>query len=193
MTERERLPYRPCVGVMLLNMHGHVFVGRRADHADAPEGAGTWWQMPQGGLDEGEDPEAGARRELQEETGVRSARFIARTRHWYTYDLPVELRPRAWGGRFRGQRQKWFVARFTGADAEVALVRPGHPQEFDQWRWAPYWEPVREVIYFKRPVYARALEELSSLAFPQGRPALPPWWDKVTARGGHRGASAPAH
>ena len=91
-----------------------------------------------------------------------------------------------------GQKQRWFLLRMKSAAVLFDFGRTSEP-EFDQWRWAPYWEPVREVIYFKRPVYARALEELSPLAFPQGRPALPPWWDKVTARGGHRVASAPAH
>jgi putative (di)nucleoside polyphosphate hydrolase len=164
MTERERLPYRPCVGVMLLNTHGHVFVGRRADHADAPEGAGTWWQMPQGGLDEGEDPEAGARRELQEETGVRSARFIARTRHWHTYDLPSELLGVAWEGRYRGQKQMWFAARFEGEDSEIDIgPRAGHEQEFDAWRWVKMAELLELVVPFKREVYASVIGEFGPL------------------------------
>ena len=164
MTERERLPYRPCVGVMLLNAHGLVFVGRRADHADAPEGVGTWWQMPQGGLDEGEDPEAGARRELQEETGVRSARFIARTRHCYTYDLPSELLGVAWGGRYRGQKQMWFAARFEGEDSEIDIgPRAGHEQEFDAWRWVKMAELPGLVVPFKREVYASLIGEFGPL------------------------------
>ena len=164
MTERERLPYRPCVGVMLLNTHGHVFVGRRADHADAPEGAGTWWQMPQGGLDEGENPEVGARRELQEETGVRSARFIARTRDWYTYDLPSELLGIAWEGRYRGQKQMWFAARFEGEDSEIDIgPREGHEQEFDAWQWVQMAELPQLVVPFKREVYASVIGELGPL------------------------------
>ena len=164
MTERERLPYRPCVGVMLLNAQGHVFVGRRADRAGAPEGVGTWWQMPQGGIDEGEDPEAGARRELQEETGVRNARFIARTRNWYTYDLPSELLGVAWGGRYRGQKQMWFAARFEGEDGEIDIgPRAGHEQEFDAWRWVKMAELPGLVVPFKREVYTSVIGEFSPL------------------------------
>jgi putative (di)nucleoside polyphosphate hydrolase len=164
MTEREGLPYRPCVGVMLLNAQGRVFVGRRADRAGAPEGVGTWWQMPQGGLDVGEDPEAGARRELQEETGVRSARFIARTRDWYTYDLPSELLGVAWEGRYRGQKQMWFAARFEGEDSEIDIgPRAGHEQEFDAWRWVPLAELPALVVPFKREVYTSVIRELGPL------------------------------
>ena len=165
MTEKERLPYRPCVGIMLLNREGHAFVGRRADSSDAPEGAGTWWQMPQGGLDEGEDPETAARRELAEETGVRSARFVARTRDWLTYDLPNALVGIAWEGRYRGQKQIWFAARFEGADSEIDLgPREGHEQEFDAWRWATLEELPSLVVPFKRKVYRRVIEELGALA-----------------------------
>ena len=116
MTEKEGLPYRPCVGVMVLNTEGRVFVGRRADHEGEPEGKGTWWQMPQGGLDPGEDPEEAARRELAEETGIRSVRMLGRTRDWLTYDLPAELIGVAWHGRYRGQKQMWYAARFEGED-----------------------------------------------------------------------------
>ena len=129
--QSELLSYRPCVGVMVLNRDGRVWIGRRPDAPAEPEGPGAWWQMPQGGIDASEDPAKAALRELEEETGIRSVEIIAESPGWYTYDLPVELRPRAWGGRYRGQKQKWFAARFTGSDDEVALVRPGHPQEFD--------------------------------------------------------------
>ena len=164
MTEREGLPYRLCVGVMLLNGQGQVFVGRRADRPDAPEGMGTWWQMPQGGLDEGEEPEAAARRELAEETGVRSARFIGRTRDWHRYDLPAELVGVAWEGRYRGQKQMWFAARFEGDESEIDLgPREGHEQEFDAWRWVKVAELSGLVVPFKREVYDSVIEELGPL------------------------------
>jgi putative (di)nucleoside polyphosphate hydrolase len=164
MTEREGLPYRPCVGVMLVNSEDHVFVGRRADHAEAPEGAGTWWQMPQGGLDEGEDPEAAARRELQEETGVHTVRFLARTRDWLTYDLPAELLGIAWAGRYRGQKQMWFAARFEGRESEIDIgPREGHDQEFDAWRWVALEELPALVVPFKRKVYTSVIREFGPL------------------------------
>jgi putative (di)nucleoside polyphosphate hydrolase len=164
MTDREGLPYRPCVGVMLVNSEDRVFVGRRADHAEAPEGAGTWWQMPQGGLDEGEDPEAAARRELREETGVRSISVIAHTRDWLAYDLPPHLVGIAWEGRYRGQKQMWFAARFEGPESEIDIgPREGHEQEFDAWRWAPLAELPTLVVPFKRKVYASVIGEFGPL------------------------------
>jgi putative (di)nucleoside polyphosphate hydrolase len=164
MTNQEGLPYRPCVGVMLFNSEDHVFVGRRADHAEAPEGAGTWWQMPQGGLNEDEDLEAAARRELQEETGVRTVRILARTGDWLTYDLPAELLGIAWEGRYRGQMQMWFAARFEGRESEIDIgPREGHEQEFDAWRWAPLAELPALVVPFKRKVYASVIREFGPL------------------------------
>jgi putative (di)nucleoside polyphosphate hydrolase len=149
---------------MLLNAEGRVFVGRRADHAGAPEGAGTWWQMPQGGLDEGEEPEAAARRELVEETGVRSARFIARTRDWLTYDLPAALLGVAWEGRYRGQKQMWFAAKFEGEESEIDIgPREGHEQEFDAWRWVSLSELPTLIVPFKRKVYLSVIEEFAAL------------------------------
>jgi putative (di)nucleoside polyphosphate hydrolase len=165
MTETEGvLPYRPCVGVMLINAEGRVFVGRRSDRSE--EGVdSTWWQMPQGGLDEGEEPEAGARRELAEETGVTSARFLARTRDWLTYDLPNELIGIAWEGRYRGQKQLWFAARFEGSESEIDLdPREGHDQEFDAWQWVTLTELPTLVVPFKRQVYLRVIEELGAFA-----------------------------
>jgi putative (di)nucleoside polyphosphate hydrolase len=149
---------------MLINAEGSVFVGHRADRTGAPEGAGTWWQMPQGGLDEGEVPEIAARRELAEETGVRSARFIAQTRDWLTYDLPEELLGIAWQGRYRGQKQMWFAARFEGEESEINLgPREGHEQEFDAWRWVTLKELPELVVPFKRKVYRSVIEEFSGL------------------------------
>ena len=127
--------YRPCVGVMLLNPQGLVWVGRRFQKQN-DDGVGHWWQMPQGGIDENEDPAAAALRELEEETAVRSAEIIAEAPGWYNYDLPEHLIGKSWKGKYRGQTQKWFAARFTGKDSEINLAPPGHKQEFDQWRWA---------------------------------------------------------
>jgi putative (di)nucleoside polyphosphate hydrolase len=164
MTSPEGLPYRPCVGVMLINPVGRVFVGRRADRSE--EGVGsTWWQMPQGGLDKGEDPESAARRELAEETGVRSARFVAQARDWLSYDLPPELVGVAWGGRFRGQTQMWFAARFEGSDSEIDLgAHAGHDQEFDAWQWVTLEELPTMVVPFKRKVYDSVIAEFAGLA-----------------------------
>jgi putative (di)nucleoside polyphosphate hydrolase len=164
MTETESLPYRPCVGVMLINTDGRVFVGRRSDRSE--EGVdSTWWQMPQGGLDEGEEPEAGARRELAEETGVTSARFVARTQEWLAYDLPDELIGIAWEGRYRGQKQLWFAARFEGPESEIDLdPRDGHEQEFDAWQWVTLAELPALVVPFKRKVYLSVIEQLGAVA-----------------------------
>ena len=145
--------YRPCVGIMVLNREGLVWIGRRPDAPSEPEGPGAWWQMPQGGIDEREDPRQAALRELEEETGIRSVTIVAESPRWYTYDLPETLRPKAWGGRYRGQRQKWFAARFRGEEAEIALERPGHAPEFDSWRWAK----IERAGRLDRAVQARRL------------------------------------
>jgi len=162
MAKTSRLPYRPCVGVMLLNTQGQAFVGRRANRHGASEGAGQWWQMPQGGMDKGETAEDAARRELQEETGVRNARFIAQTRDWLTYDLPPELVGVAWKGRYCGQKQMWFAARFEGDESEIDLeAHPGHAAEFDAWRWVPVADLPDLVVPFKRKVYAAVVAEFT--------------------------------
>jgi putative (di)nucleoside polyphosphate hydrolase len=163
MTKASKLPYRPCVGVMLLNDQGLAFVGRRADRPGASEGAAKTWQMPQGGIDAGEAPEAAARRELEEEAGVHSALFIAQTKDWLYYDLPPELVGVAWRGRYRGQKQMWFAARFEGSESEIDLDPPGHKAEFDAWAWVPVARLPDLVVPFKRAVYTQVVAEFASI------------------------------
>lgn len=160
--DKATLPYRPCVGVLVLNAHREVWVGRRADRPNK-EVAGGWWQMPQGGIDPDEDPRAAALRELGEETGMRSVEVLAESATWHAYDLPPELLGRVWGGKYRGQTQKWFALRFTGPDSEVDLHVPGHEQEFDAWRWAPFDDVLPLIVPFKRHVYAAVIEEFTPL------------------------------
>lgn len=158
------LGYRPCVGIMLLNAENLVWMGRRADGQGNPEGPGAWWQMPQGGIDEGEDPATAVLRELREETGIRNAHILAEAPGWFTYDLPPQLVGVAWGGRYRGQRQKWFALRFTGADSEIDIVPPPpHTVEFDAWRWVPMIEVVDLVVPFKRDVYQDVMRVFAPL------------------------------
>ena len=148
--------YRPCVGILLLNAAGLVWIGRRFDKANE-EGTGEWWQMPQGGIDKNEDAGAAALRELAEETHITSAEIIAEAPRWYTYDLPERLIGKSWKGKYRGQTQKWFALRFTGEDSEIDLAPPGHKQEFDAWRWAKMEDVAALVVAFKRPVYEQVI------------------------------------
>jgi putative (di)nucleoside polyphosphate hydrolase len=150
----EILPYRPCVGVALFNRAGLVWIGCRSDK-DA-EGEGHWWQMPQGGLDRGEDPLEGARRELYEETSVEAVSLIREAPDWFTYDLPVELVGQSWGGRYRGQKQKWLAFRFEGSDVDIDVAHPGggkHKPEFSEWRWERLERLPELIVPFKRKVY----------------------------------------
>lgn len=159
MTDFSRLPYRPCVGVMLVNADGLVFVGKRIDNRE-----GDWWQMPQGGIDKGEDLRAAAHRELWEETGARHEQvtILAQTKEELLYDLPEELMGKLWGGKYRGQRQTWFLARFDGADADFDL-NAHQPPEFEDWRWVEA-ELIPELIVpFKKRVYRTVLDEFRSL------------------------------
>ncbi|MCC0016226.1 MAG: RNA pyrophosphohydrolase [Rhodobiaceae bacterium] len=161
-----RLPYRPCVGVMLLNARGQVWVGRRTDHETDAEGPGNWWQMPQGGVDEGEDPRTAASRELFEETNVTSAEIVAETPGWLTYDLPPDLIGISWKGRYRGQKQRWFALRFTGEESEIDVASPGgghHKPEFDEWRWAEMDSLPGLVVPFKRGVYEQVVQAFHHL------------------------------
>ena len=161
------LPYRPCVGVALFDRAGRVWVGRRADAPDEAEGAGTWWQMPQGGIDDGEDPYAGAVRELYEETSIRSVGLIREAPDWFTYDLPVDLIGQSWGGRYRGQKQKWFALRFEGRDDEIDVLHPGggsHKSEFSEWKWETLARLPDLVVPFKRGVYEQVAEAFRDIA-----------------------------
>lgn len=149
------LPYRRNVGVMLANAQGQVFVGQRIDNDQAA------WQMPQGGIDAGETPQEAALRELLEETGVSPALVSveAETTGWLSYDLPHDVVPNIWKGRFRGQEQKWFLLRFNGNDNDVNIATD-HP-EFSEWRWLAPEELIDNIVPFKRSVYEAVLAEFS--------------------------------
>jgi putative (di)nucleoside polyphosphate hydrolase len=160
----ETLPYRPCVGALVVNRDGLVFVGHRSDGPEEPEGPGTWWQMPQGGIDEGEAPETAVYRELYEETSIKSVSLIAESDDWFLYDLPPELLGKAWKGRYRGQKQKWYALRFEGDDTEIDILTPGgghHKAEFNAWKWAPLKELTDLVVPFKREVYRQIVAEFT--------------------------------
>jgi len=154
------LPYRPGVGILLLNNEGKVFVGHRIDTtAEA-------WQLPQGGIDPGESPQQAALRELEEETGVTKAEILAESRDWFTYDLPQELVGKVWGGRFRGQRQKWFAVRYLGNDSNINIATE-HP-EFKAWRWIALEELPAQIVAFKRPLYEAIVEEFHDVVANYG-------------------------
>lgn len=159
MTDTTNLGYRPCVGVMLVNDAGQVFVGKRIDNRE-----GDFWQMPQGGIDKGEDPIAAAWRELWEETGVRKehATLLAQTKEELLYDLPDELMGKLWGGKYRGQRQFWVFARFTGQDADIDIAAHD-PPEFCEWKWVEPGLLPELIVPFKKRVYRAVLEEFSAL------------------------------
>lgn len=155
-----RLPYRPCVGVMLMNRDGRVFVGQRRDRFTEA------WQMPQGGIDKGEDPRDAALRELWEETGVTAdlVQVVAETADWLPYDLPHDVVPNIWGGKYRGQKQKWFLMRFLGTDDQVDIETKD--LEFSAWRWQDKEDLVDRIVPFKRAVYAQVLQEFGPRIVP---------------------------
>jgi len=166
MTRTKDLPYRPCVGTMVINRAGKVFIGRRTEgpeHIDMVHA----WQMPQGGVDPGEDPWPAALRELYEETSIRSVERLGEIADWLTYDLPPDLVGQAWKGKYRGQTQKWYALRFTGDDREIDVATPGggaHEPEFVEWRLEPMRNLAKLVVPFKRATYERVVKEFSRFA-----------------------------
>ena len=166
MSSYDSLPYRPCAGIMLLNRQGLVFVGRRAggpEHVDRTH----VFQMPQGGIDAGEDPYQAALRELYEETNVKSVEKLGEMADWIAYDLPREVAHEAWGGKYRGQTQKWYALRFTGEDREINVTAPGgghHKPEFIDWRWVVMRDLPDLVVPFKRDIYERVVKEFAQFA-----------------------------
>jgi putative (di)nucleoside polyphosphate hydrolase len=162
----ESLPYRPCAGVVVFNAEGLVFIGRRLDgpeHTDATHS----WQLPQGGIDPGEDTYRAALRELHEETSIRSVQKLGEIPEWLTYDIPPDIAGHAWQGKYRGQTQKWYALRFTGKESEINILEPGgggHKAEFVQWRWEKLEKTIELVVPFKQQVYARVVREFAQFA-----------------------------
>ena len=162
MPSYDSLPYRPCVGTAVFNRKGLVFIGRRIDGPEHTDESHIW-QLPQGGVDPGEDSWPAALRELYEETNIRSVEKLGEIAEWLSYDIPREIAGQAWSGRYRGQRQKWFALRFTGADREIDVAHPagGHEPEFLQWRWEPLGSIPDLVVPFKRQIYQRVVKEFA--------------------------------
>jgi len=169
----DRDGFRANVGIVLMHGDGRLFIGRRS--------GGRGWQFPQGGMKRGELPEEALFRELGEEIGLKreDVEIIGRTRNWLRYRLPARYQRRDSRPRCIGQKQRWFMLRLKQADPQFRFDTTGEP-EFDRWRWVDYWQPIREVIYFKRTVYARALHELGAQVFPKDLPPYPAWWHQAT-------------
>jgi len=161
----EDLPYRPCAGMMVLNHAGLAFIGRRVDGPEHVDNTHVW-QMPQGGIDPGEDPWPAALRELREETNISSVQRLGEIAQWLTYDIPREIVGQAWHGKYRGQTQKWFALRFVGEEREIDIEHPvgGHEAEFVEWRWEPLQNLAGLVVPFKRAVYQRVVAEFAKYA-----------------------------
>ncbi|WP_170973304.1 RNA pyrophosphohydrolase [Rhizobium sp. FKY42] len=167
----DELPYRPCVGVMVLNREGLVWVGRRLSEDNSEsDGSPQLWQMPQGGIDKGEDHLKAAYRELFEETGIRSVSLLKEAQDWIYYDLPAHLIGIGLKGKFRGQKQKWFAFRFEGNESEINIEHPpeGQHQEFDAWDWKPMNELPDLIVPFKRAAYVQVVAAFSDLAGRKG-------------------------
>jgi putative (di)nucleoside polyphosphate hydrolase len=163
----ESLPYRPCVGLMILNAESLVWVGRRIAETDGEmAGRKRLWQMPQGGIDAGEEPIDAARRECFEETGMESLKLIAEAPDWINYDLPADRIGVVWKGKYRGQTQKWFAFRFHGDEREIRVNPPpgGHKPEFDRWAWRPMADLPGLIVPFKRKVYEEVVRAFGDLA-----------------------------
>ncbi len=169
MKNFEDLPYRPCVGLAVFNAVGQVFVGSRIggpEHVDAEHS----WQMPQGGIDDGEDPYEAALRELYEETNIRSIKRLGETEGWLKYDIPPDIAGQAWKGKYRGQKQKWFALRFTGDESEIDVQTPAggsHKAEFMQWKWENLARTPELVVPFKRPVYDEVVKAFGKFSASQ--------------------------
>lgn len=159
IAHKYELPYRPCVGAMLVNTMRMVFVAKRIDSE------GNYWQMPQGGIDEGEDPVQAVFRELYEETGTDKVSILAESDLWRNYDLPDDLVGKLWGGKYRGQRQKWFALQFLGEDKDINIKAHKTP-EFSEWKWVDIEELVNLVVPFKKPLYVDIVTEFRSFVAP---------------------------
>jgi len=181
----DRDGFRANVGIVLMHDDGRLFIGRRT--------GGKGWQFPQGGMRRGEAAEESLFRELHEEIGLSSGdvRIVAQTRRWLRYRLPARFVRRESMPLCVGQKQRWYLLRLQHADPKFRFDLTGEP-EFDRWRWVDYWQPIREVIYFKRNVYTRALHELGAVAFPDGLPPYPEWWHPGTGAGADSAVSAGA-
>lgn len=153
---KHKLPYRPCAGIMLLNSDNKVFVAKRIDTLVEA------WQMPQGGIDEGEDPKKAAIRELEEETGVKNATIIAEYEEWLSYDLPEELYGKVWKGKYGGQTMKWFVMRYSGKDNDINIETEN--PEFSEWKWTDIINLPNMIVPFKKDLYQKLADKFSYLA-----------------------------
>lgn len=163
----DHLPYRPCVGIMVLNQQGKVWIGQRISEGNTEyDGSAKRWQMPQGGIDKGEDPLPASLRELHEETGMKNVTLLDQTDDWLTYDLPSHLLGMGLKGKYRGQKQMWFAYRFDGDETEIAINPPphGHKPEFDAWRWEDMENLPDLIIEFKRDIYTQVVARFSHLA-----------------------------
>jgi putative (di)nucleoside polyphosphate hydrolase len=171
----DRDGFRANVGIVLMDEQGKLFLGRRT--------GGKGWQFPQGGMRRGESAEESLYRELHEEIGLapEHVHVLGRTESWLRYRLPQRFIRHAQHPVCVGQKQRWFLLRLTGTESNIRFDSTAEP-EFDRCRWVEYWQPVKEVIYFKRPVYVRALHELAAVARPEGLPPYPSWWVRRTQR-----------